>query len=433
MSNDQPFDTGCGYSTIRDEPKANGANGAIHSQTTSIGAASKPRKQGGTDKGGAPAGLVTICAADVTPKRVRAIWEDREGGIRLAQGEHTLIAGIPGLGKSQTSIAMAAAVSTGSDWPCGQGRAPLGSVIILAAEDSIEHTIVPRLIAAGADLNRVHFVQAVKERERQRTFSFQADFEKLAALVKEIGDVVLIIIDPVTAYMGKIDSHKNAEVRAVLAPLGQLAQECNVAIASITHLSKANTNSTKAIDRIIGSVAFIAAPRIGLIVIADPKDSDRRLLLHVKNNLSRPPVGLAFRIGGRVVSTDDKGDFSGSCILWETEPVAASADDALQSDGNSERTAKDDAVAFLQSVLADGPVMVEAIEMAARSAGLLGEDKRIGQNKPFRSARDHLGIESFQPKGLKAAGWCWALPGRQMPSERSDALRDLRASEGGEL
>jgi hypothetical protein len=98
---------------------------------------------------------------------------------------------------------MAAPITNGGCWPFGEGRAPLGSVIILAAEDSIEHTTVPRLIAAGADLKRVHFVQAAVAEggKGQRMFNFQADIAKLKALIREIGDVVLVIIDPVTAYM----------------------------------------------------------------------------------------------------------------------------------------------------------------------------------------------------------------------------------------
>jgi putative DNA primase/helicase len=269
-------------------------------------------------------GLLTIRAANVTPKRVDAIWKDANGGIRLARGEHTIIAGEPGLGKSQVTVAVAATITIGGGWPLGEGRAPLGNVIILAAEDSVPHTTVPRLTAAGADLKRVYFVQAAvaEEGKGQRMFNFQADLAKLKALIREIGDVVLLIIDPVTAYLGKIDSHKNADVPAVLAPLGELAQEGNVAIASVTHFTKGTGGaSTRAIDRIIGSIAFVAAPRTGLTVIADPDNQDRRLLLHVKNNISRSPQGIAFRLEQHIVGSDEQGDFVGSCVAWEGEPV----------------------------------------------------------------------------------------------------------------
>jgi putative DNA primase/helicase len=369
----------------------------------------------------------------VTPKRVDAVWKDANGGTRLARGEHTIIAGEPGLGKSQIAVAMAAPITNGGCWPFGEGRAPLGSVIILAAEDSIEHTTVPRLIAAGADLKRIHFVQAAvaEDGNGQRMFNFQADIAKLRALIREIGDVVLVIIDPVTAYMGKIDSHKNTDVRAVLAPLGELAQDRHVAIASVTHFTKGSGSaSTKAIDRIIGSIAFVAAPRIGLTVVADPDDKDRRLLLHVKNNISRSPQGLAFRLEQHVVASDEQGDFVGSCVAWEGEPVEKTADEALGGDGNREQTAKADAVEFLSQVLANGSVKAKDIEKEARAACLLGEDQLIGQSKPFRSARQALGIASYQPKGEKAGGWWWALPGHQMPSKASDAPQKTRAPDG---
>ncbi len=371
-------------------------------------------------------GLLTICAANVKPKHVDALWKDVKNGIRLARGEHTIIAGEPGLGKSQISLAMAAAITIAGCWPLGEGCAPLGSVIILAAEDSIDHTIVPRLIAAGADLSRIHFVQAAvaEDGKAQRMFNFQADLAKLKALIREIGDVALVIIDSVTAYMGKIDSHKNTDVRAVLAPLGELAEERQVAIASVTHFTKGSGGaSTKAIDRIIGSVAFVAAPRIGLTVISDPDDPDRRLFLHVKNNISRAPQGLAFRIEQHVVASDEKGDILGSCIAWDGEPVEKTADEALCAVGNKEQTAKGDAIEFLSGVLADGPVKAKDIEKEARAACLLGEDQFIGQSKPFRSARQALGIVSYQPKGQKAGGWLWALPADQVPLEASDALK----------
>src|SRR5262245_42160955 len=147
-------------------------------------------------------GLWTRCAADVTPRRVDTIWSDKNGGVRLARGEHTLIAGVPGLGKSQIATAMAAACTTGGDWPCGEGRAPIGRVIFLAAEDSVEHTLVPRLMAAGADRDRVLFIEGAvtKNGKGRRTFNFQADYSKLRALLKKNKDVVLVIIDPVTAY-----------------------------------------------------------------------------------------------------------------------------------------------------------------------------------------------------------------------------------------
>ena len=105
--------------------------------------------------------LISSCASDITPEAVEWLWAGR-----LAIGKHTCIAGEPGTGKSQLSVAIIAAVTTGGDWPCGEGRAKLGSVIILSAEDGAADTIVPRLMAAGADLMRVHIVSSVSETEK---------------------------------------------------------------------------------------------------------------------------------------------------------------------------------------------------------------------------------------------------------------------------
>jgi len=101
--------------------------------------------------------LITRCAADVRPEPVEWLWPGR-----VALGKLTLIAGEAGLGKSQVSIAMAAAVTTGGEWPCRERRAPQGNVVILSAEDGAADTVVPRLMAAGADRHCVHLVSAVR-------------------------------------------------------------------------------------------------------------------------------------------------------------------------------------------------------------------------------------------------------------------------------
>src|SRR5262252_3177824 len=136
--------------------------------------------------------LIAQCAADVTPEPVEWLWPGR-----IAIGKQTLVAGEPGLGKSQISIAMAAAVTTGGLWPCGEGRAPLGNVIILQAEDGVADTVVPRLMAAGADRKRVQLITAVLGPDGRRTFNLQADLELLEKEIARVGNVRLAIIDPI--------------------------------------------------------------------------------------------------------------------------------------------------------------------------------------------------------------------------------------------
>ena len=121
--------------------------------------------------------------------------------------------------------------------PCGEGKAPQGSVIILSAEDGDADTIVPRLHAAGADLGRVHITKMVTTDDDggRRGFSLQTDIGALERLIEEKRDVLLVIIDPISSYFGRgVDSHKNTDVRGVLAPLTEMAERTGVALVSVT-------------------------------------------------------------------------------------------------------------------------------------------------------------------------------------------------------
>jgi len=374
----------------------------IFAEATNESGSDKPRAE-------APKSELIACrASEITPEKIEWIWPGR-----IARGKHTAIAGDPGAGKSQVMIAIAAAVTAGRDFPCGEGHAPgLGNVIILAAEDGVADTTVPRLHSAGANLERVHIIQGVARGEGMRMFSLQDDLDHLRKKIIEVGNVQLIGIDPVSSYLGRgIDSHKNAEIRAVLEPLGRLAEETRAAVVSVSHFSKgAGRGASKALYRFIGSLAFVAAPRIAFAVVEDPEDRERRLVLHVKNNLAKPPQGLAFRLEQRML-----GDgILASNVVWDGQPVSMTADQAIGSEGNGEPKAKDDAIGFLQDALAGGAVAVHELEQSARDAGYLRPEQSISQSKPFRSARQDLGIKPFQRAGIRSGGWFWALPG-QMP------------------
>src|SRR5262249_520308 len=148
------------------------------------------------------ASLIAQCAADVTAEPFEWLWLGR-----VALGKLTLVAGEAGLGKSQVSIAMAAAVTTGGELPCREGRAPQGNVVILSAEDGVADTIVPRLMAAGADRKRVQIVNAVKDTIGRRGFNLATDLELLEKAIVRLGDVRPVIIDPISSYLGpKADS-----------------------------------------------------------------------------------------------------------------------------------------------------------------------------------------------------------------------------------
>jgi hypothetical protein len=165
--------------------------------------------------------LVVYDASAVEPHPVEWLWPGR-----VAIGKTTLLGGDPGLGKSQLSIFIASTISQAGKWPCKEGTAPKRSVIMLSAEDGVADTIVPRLMAAGADREKVKIVTAVREEDGtgRRIFNLTQDLDALEALITKLGDVGLVIIDPVDAYIGgNVDSHKNAAVRAVLEPISEMA------------------------------------------------------------------------------------------------------------------------------------------------------------------------------------------------------------------
>jgi putative DNA primase/helicase len=244
-----------------------------------------------------------IVASDVIPKPKDWLWEGH-----LLRGALELLSGLPGLGKSQVQINLVACVSAGLPWPDGTAGMKPANVIMLTAEDTLEQEVVPRLLAAKADLTRVHILKCIKSDGAGQQFFLGEDLDVLEKTVAKIGNVALITIDPITAYMGgKIDSHKTTEVRSQLGPLKDFAERMNVAISAITHPPK--SSSQKAIDHFIGSQAFIAAGRIGHVCIEEiDKDGDktgRILFANAKNNPHTKMPTLAFRVVEEIIGQDE--------------------------------------------------------------------------------------------------------------------------------
>lgn len=367
--------------------------------------------------------LIAHRASDLDPEKLVWVWPGR-----IPEGKLVLLGGPPGLGKSQLTAFMSATVSNGGHWPCGEGSTLPGDVIFMSAEDGVQDTIIPRLMAAGADRERVHIVSAATKPDGtgRKTFSLKTDVDLLEEMARKIGTVRLIIVDPISAYMGGSDGNGNVETREVLEPLADMANRLRIAVVAVTHLNKGGAGGNQsALNRFAGSIAFVAAARAAFAVIEDPEDDERRFLLQAKNNLGKKCKGLAFRLEQRLVGDD----VMSSNVMFEGDHVSESIDEALsasesrRSGADDKRTNKDEAADFLRSVLAEGAVPVLQIEAEARDAGFLGPDKPISQNKAFRSARDMLGISPQRRGGTAAKGqWVWELPeATKMTSKPYDA------------
>ncbi|MCZ6677603.1 MAG: AAA family ATPase [Candidatus Poribacteria bacterium] len=302
--------------------------------------------------------LQTVCIADVEPKPISWLWPEK-----IARGKLTLISGDPGLGKSLITVALASAVSNGARWPVGGGNAPVGSVILLSDEDAIADTIRPRLDAAGANCSKVHAIQMVQETTEDgetinRSFNLALDVERLAAVVEKLGDVALIQIDPVSAYLGGTDSHKNADVRALLSPLSDLAERFNVAVVIVTHLNK---GSGLAMYRSVGSIAFTAAARTAWAVTKDKDDPARRLMLPVKNNLGNDHSGIAYTV--------ETADNDAPVVMWESNPVEIDINEALSNESNDEQWARSEVEDWLTDLLIGKPIPSNDVKKLAAEAG----------------------------------------------------------------
>ena len=158
-----------------------------------------------------------VAAASIQPLPIEWTWRGW-----LARGRLHILAGQPGSGKTTLACELAATISTGGIWPDGS-RAKQGSVVIWSGEDDPADTLVPRLAAAGADRGRVHFVGDVREESAARSFDPGKDMLGLSTAVEQIGDVRLVIIDPIAMVATK-ESYRNAETRHHLQPVADLCR-----------------------------------------------------------------------------------------------------------------------------------------------------------------------------------------------------------------
>jgi AAA domain-containing protein len=343
--------------------------------------------------------LKTVAATDLEMCGVNWLWPGR-----FALGKISLIAGLPDYGKGQIAAFLAAAVTASIELPCNEGSAPQGSVIWFNAEDDPRDTVLPRLVAAGADLSRVHFVSGAQVGGKDKSFSLVTDLPLLRKKIEEIGNVVLVIIDPMSAYLGvgKVDGRSATDVRGVLTPLKDMAEGLHVAVIGIAHFNKKD-DIKSALLRVSDSIAYVAAARSVYAVLDDPEDRNSRLFVKVKNNLAADNKALRYGFGIKRVGHDlalDR-DIEAPLIVWHPQQVELTANEAMQAASGQSGFAKREAREFLRERLETGPVKSsDVIEEAAQN----GIAKRT-----LLRAKKELQIKSRKAKDRFDGEWAWEL------------------------
>ena len=335
------------------------------------------------------------CATDIKPKPIDWLWEGW-----LARGKLEVFAGMAGTGKTTIAISLAATISNGGSFP-DNSRSPVGNVLIWSGEDSPEDTLVPRLIAAGADLSKVHFIGDVKDGDVTRSFNPAIDIVSLNHAAARIGKISMLIVDPiVNAVAG--DSHKNSEVRRALQPLVDFGEKMSCAVLGISHFSK-GTGGKEPLERVTGSLAFGALARI---VLATAKitegETSKRIFCRAKSNIGLDDGGFEYTLEQKEV--EGCPGLSSSYVVWG-EPVKGSARELLaepeveNADGSNDHSV----ASWLQNLLKDegGSLDRKDVMKAAQAMGY--------KERTVHRAREKIGATIQQDGFGKDKRSIWSI------------------------
>ena len=287
---------------------------------------------------------------------------------------------------------------------------PRSDVVIASAEDGLADTIVPRLMAAGADLARCHIIRTVPARdvatgERvELPVQLPRDLGRIEATIRQTG-AGLLIVDVLMSYLSGVDAHKDQDVRLALSRIGAMAERTGACVVMLRHLNK--SGNTQAILRGGGSIGIIGAARVGLFVGYDPDDDDgkpederRHVLAVAKINLAKRPDAYGYRLV-------DSPDHGCSRIEW-LGTVTHTADMLASPSDGSRREAEEAATAWLAERLADGPVPTKEVDAERKVHDI--------QERPYRAAKKALGTVARKQEGAKDSPWWLCLPQQEPPT-----------------
>jgi len=324
--------------------------------------------------------LVLTAAADIVPRRVKWLWDHR-----LAMGSMSLNGGREGQGKTLLAVELAAKVSRGI--LDGEYRGQPRSVIIVTSEDAWDRTIVPRLMAAGADLSRVFRAQAKTADDVLTGLSLPHDFHLFEQKIEE-AKAALVILDPLLSRLdGNLDTHKDADARLALEPLVALAERTGTHIMGLIHVNKSETIDP--LTSLMASRAFVAVARAVLFVMKDPEDDGARLVGQPKNNLGRTDLPtLRFSVDEVEVSKDpdDGKPITAPKMRWLTDTTRTIEESLLAlTKGTQAQSRRAEAERWLIAYLRQQP------EAEAKATDIEAAAARVGHSaNALRRAREGM-------------------------------------------
>lgn len=334
-------------------------------------------------------------AASITERQLQWLWP---GMIPLQQD--TLVEGDPGTAKSTFTLSLAAHVSRGEPWPDGM-PCPKGHALIANAEDPDEEVIIPRLKAAGADLNNITTISP-SDKIDDIPFTIPESVPWLEAKVRELKlPMKLMVFDPLEAFLSVgVNNYSNHHVRHALRALELMAQRLNCAVILVRHLNKSTDKA--AIYRGGGSIGIIGAARAALSVGRDPANKDRCIVVPVKQNWTKMRGGIAYKPTEYQYHLETGELITTSRVVWDGE-VACNADDIISAEPEAAAIGQiDETAQFLRDELMHGPI--DATELLKR-----GQDAGLSRKTMWRASR-LLGVlkhrEGFGPD----SHFVWSLP-----------------------
>jgi len=337
-----------------------------------------------------PPRLTLTAASGIPMSRPEWLWDRR-----IPTGVVSLMAGRGGAGKTALACWLMAQLTRGL-LPGDRLDHP-SDVVLIGVEDDRSTVLVPRLVVAGADLARVHFIDA-----SAGLLDITKDAGPLWELLSPL-DVALVVVDPLDSFMGSTDSHRKSETQGAIGHLAQVAQSLRCGVLGIAHLNKGG--SPNVVDRVVGSVGFSTAVRSLIVVGESPSEPGVRVAAVAKANmadLSTIPA-VTFRVEVAEVN-HPAGGFpitTGKAIITG-ELAGFDADSLLSTQSATERTQLDDAAEWLSAVLSDGPMSLSVIAKNATREGI--------SQATLKRAGTRLGVFITRDEAAQGRPSSWSLP-----------------------